>query len=215
MADLWIFVGTLAIAYLVPGPDMVLVLETGLRHGRTPALATAAGLAAARAAHVALAALGLAALLRAAPWAFDAVRLAGAGYLVWLGAGMLRGTSDPAGSGGPESDGEAPGGGRTGRPSARTAVLRGLLTNLTNPKALLFCSILLPQFVRPDEGAVSGQFLALGAILVGTGAAFDALYACAGAGLGRGLARFPLVQAVQRRVFAALLIGFGVQLALA
>ena len=68
MADMALFLGALVIVYVVPGPDMILLLETGLLRGRAPALAVALGLAIARAAHVTLAALGLA-LFRAHPWA--------------------------------------------------------------------------------------------------------------------------------------------------
>lgn len=70
MHDLWIFMGALAIAYLVPGPDMVLILQTSAISGRTKALAVAAGLGFARASHVFLAAVGLATLLRTAPCSF-------------------------------------------------------------------------------------------------------------------------------------------------
>jgi threonine/homoserine/homoserine lactone efflux protein len=206
MTELWLFVGSLAVAYLVPGPDMVLLLRTGATQGRAHALATATGLAAARAAHVALAGFGLAALLRTAPVAFDIVRLVGVAYLVWLGIGILRSPSllpdgTAAGSAGPQPYG--------------LSIRRGLLTNLLNPKALLFCSVLLPQFVRPDQGSVPQQFLMLGAVLVVVGLAFDAIYAVAGAGLGRWVARHPIAQAIQRWTFASLLIGFGARLALA
>lgn len=90
MADLWIFVGALAVVYLVSGADMVLILQTGTLQSRAQALAVAIGLGLARAAHVFLAAIGLAALLRTAPWAFEVVRVAGATYLIWLGVGILR-----------------------------------------------------------------------------------------------------------------------------
>ena len=211
MTELWLFVGALAVAYLVPGPDMILVLETGLVRGRASALATAGGLAAARAAHVALAGLGLAALLRAAPWAFDVVRVAGAAYLVWLGVQVLRSPGFGAAMVAAGASRAVPEGGRTLFAPAR----RGLLTNLLNPKALLFCSVLLPQFVQPDGGPVAMQFALLGAVLVAVGLAFDAVYGLAGAGLGRWLAGRPLVQRLQRWLFASILVGFGLRLALA
>lgn len=202
--DLWMFVAALAVAYLMPGPDMVLVLQTGALGGRDRAVATAAGLALARAAHVTVAVLGLAALLRAVPWAFDAVRLAGAAYLVWLGLGLLRADALAP-------DRLAAGGDRAG--SRAAALRRGFVTNIANPKALLFCSVLLPQFIRPELGHGAGRAVLLGAILVGTGLAFDLVLASAGAGLGRALVRHPRWQALQRRLFAALLIGFGLRLA--
>ncbi|WP_376966566.1 LysE family translocator [Azospirillum sp. A26] len=209
MPGLSIFIGALAVAYLVPGADMLLLLQTGARQGRRHALATALGLAMARAAHVALAALGLAALLRTAPAVFDLVRIAGAAYLVWLGIGVLRMPPlSPAAAGGAAG----PQAGR-GAASYLADMLRGLLTNLLNPKALLFCSVLLPQFIQTEAGGVSGQFAMLGAILVGVGMAFDSLYALAGAALAGLVARHRVVEAVQRWSFAALLIGFGVRLA--
>lgn len=209
MPGLSIFIGALAVAYLMPGADMLLLLQTGARQGRRHALATALGLAAARATHVALAALGLAALLQTAPVLFDVVRIAGAAYLVWLGIGILRMPAlTPAAVGDAT---ERRGKGDAG--SYRAAILRGLLTNLLNPKALLFCSVLLPQFIQTEAGNVSGQFAMLGAILVGVGMAFDGLYALAGAALAGLVARNRIVEAVQRWTFAVLLIGFGLRLA--
>ena len=83
MTSIWLFFLALAVVFLLPGPDMILLLQTGARQGRGAALATAVGLAIARGCHVALAALGLAALFKAAPWTFDLVRLAGAASRGW------------------------------------------------------------------------------------------------------------------------------------
>ncbi|WP_312594342.1 LysE family translocator, partial [Staphylococcus aureus] len=88
--NLWIFISALVVVYLLPGADMILLLQTGATEGRAHAIATALGLAAARVIHVALAAFGLATLLRASPVAFDVMRYAGMAYLVWMGIGILR-----------------------------------------------------------------------------------------------------------------------------
>lgn len=82
MPNLWIFISALVVVYLLPGADMILLLQTGATEGRAHAIATALGLAAARVIHVALAAFGLATLLRASPVAFDVMRYAGMAYLV-------------------------------------------------------------------------------------------------------------------------------------
>ncbi|HCF5285316.1 TPA: LysE family translocator [Pseudomonas aeruginosa] len=199
------FLIALAVVYLVPGPDMLLLFQTGARQGRRAALVTALGLALARACHVLMAATGLALLFRTAPWTFDLVRLLGAAYLAWLGLQMLRG----GGLALPTSDaGSAP----VVPHADRRALLRGLLTNLLNPKALLFCSVLLPQFVSPGAGSLAVQFAALGTVLVGL--AFDCAYALAGGRLGRWLASRPRAQRLQQWGFGGLLIGFGVRLAL-
>jgi len=205
MTELWIFLGALTVAYLLPGPDMVLVLQIGTARGTTHAIAAAVGLAASRGVHVALAALGLAALLRTSPLAFDIVKLVGSLYLVWLGIGILRAASLL-----PEQTSIT-----ENRPASyKGDIGRGLLTNFLNPKPLLFCSVLLPQFIHPAEGGVAGQFLFLGIVLVSVGFAFDATLSFAGSALGQFLRQHPLVQTVQKWIFASLLIGFGARLAL-
>ncbi|CAI8983880.1 homoserine/homoserine lactone efflux protein [Pseudomonas sp. IT-P74] len=203
MQGLWLFFMALAVVYLLPGPDMILLLQTGARQGKGAALATAVGLGIARGCHVALAALGLAALFKAAPWTFDVVRLAGAAYLLWIGIQCLRTTMLPS-LNSADTTGEKL---RWG-----AAIRRGLLTNLLNPKALLFCSVLLPQFINPQAGPVLGQFATLGVVLVGIGLLFDSAYALVGAALGRWLQRSPSAQRLQQWLFGSLLIGFAVRL---
>ncbi|MBD2835796.1 LysE family translocator [Pseudomonas sp. JM0905a] len=198
------FLIALAVVYLLPGPDMILLLQTGARQGRAMALATALGLALARGCHVALAGLGLAVLFRTAPWTFEVVRLAGAGYLLWLGLKLFQAEASALVVDAEHQPSRAYG----------QALHRGLLTNLLNPKALVFCSVLLPQFISPDAGPLGLQFALLGAVLVAVGLAFDSVYALMGAGLGRWLGRRPLVQRVQQWLFGGVLVGFGVRLAL-
>ncbi|MBC8995582.1 LysE family translocator [Pseudomonas sp. N40(2020)] len=203
MASLWLFFLALAVVFLLPGPDMILLLQTGARQGRGAALATVIGLAIARACHVVLAALGLSALFKAAPWTFEVVRLAGAAYLLWIGIQCLRSTLVPSLNAGDVTE---------ARGQWREAIRRGLLTNLLNPKALLFCSVLLPQFIVTDGAPVLSQFALLGLLLVGIGLLFDSIYALAGAALGRWLQHSPTAQRVQQWLFGSLLIGFAVRL---
>lgn len=203
MAGLWLFFMALAVVYLLPGPDMILLLQTGARQGKWAALATAVGLGVARGCHVALAALGLAALFKAAPWTFEVVRLAGAAYLLWIGIQCLRTTMLPN-----LNDTDA----TPVKPRWAASIQRGLLTNLLNPKALLFCSVLLPQFIDPHAGSVLTQFAILGMLLVCVGFLFDSAYALVGAALGRWLQRSPSAQRLQQWLFGSLLIGFAVRL---
>lgn len=203
--ELWLFIAALAAVYLLPGPDMLLILQTGSLQGRSRALATATGLAVARGVHVALAGLGLATLFATAPWTFDAVRYAGATYLAWVGLQLLCAPTEPV----PNASGRAV----PGATSHHLAWRRGLLTNLLNPKSLLFCSVLLPQFVHPDRGPVLLQFTLLGMLLVVIGLLFDAGYATLGAALQRWFADSPLKARLQRWTFGSLLIGFSLRLA--
>ena len=161
---LTVFIGALVVVYALPGPDMALVLQTsttrGIRHG----LATAGGLAIARAGHVTLSACGVAALLRGAPWLYSAVRIMGAIYLAYIAIQIFRspgfGLGDSAAS-------------KQLHATLRSSLQKGMLGNLLNPKALLFCSVLLPQFVHPESGPVWSQVLELGIVLIVIGLVFD------------------------------------------
>ncbi|HAA44883.1 MAG: lysine exporter protein LysE/YggA [Halomonas sp. 54_146] len=201
--EIGLFISALAIVYLIPGPDMLLVLHTSSTLSRKHGLATALGLAIARGLHVALAGLGLAALFVAAPWLFDTVRYLGAAYLVWVGVQLIR---THQGVGTHHSHASLTG-------SYYLAWRRGFLTNLLNPKSLLFCSVLLPQFVHTQQGSVALQFTLLGAVLVGVGLLYDVLYACLGAQMQRWFANHQKRQTIQRWVFGTLIIGFAVRLA--
>ncbi|TPG84795.1 LysE family translocator [Pseudomonas mandelii] len=205
MEDLALYLLALSMIFLMPGPDMILLLQTGAKQGRSFAMATALGLALARACHVTLTALGLATIFKVLPWTFDVVKYAGAAYLLWIGLQMFKssGASSPTAVENPVAS-----------PSLKAAFQRGLLTNLLNPKALLFSSILLPQFIDPHRSSVWEQFAVLGIVLVITGLVFDSIFATASAWVGRWLERSALAQRIQQWLFGTLLIGFSVRLAL-
>lgn len=199
-----VFVGALAVVYALPGPDMALVLQTSATRGMKHGFATAGGLAVARATHVTLSALGVAALLRSAPWLYDGVRIAGALYLAYVAVQIFRspafGLDDAA------------------RPNAsstlRAAVTKGMLSSILNPKALLFCSVLLPQFVHPEAGAVWSQVVELGVVLVAIGVAFDVTLAVGAVRISGWLRRHPRAQVVQRWTFSGALLAFAVRLSI-
>jgi threonine/homoserine/homoserine lactone efflux protein len=141
---------------VTPGPDMLFCLATGLRGGPRAGFTAALGAAAGEVVHISASALGLAALFRAAPVAYDGVRVLGACYLILLGIRALRNRNHGI---------QARGG--NGR-----AFRRGLLTNLLNPKMALFSIAFLPQFVDPHRD-VALQFVVLGACFVALEIAVD------------------------------------------
>jgi threonine/homoserine/homoserine lactone efflux protein len=158
---------------LTPGADMMFCLAQGARGGPRPAIAASAGISAGCMVHVALAGLGLGALVARLPWAFDAIRWAGVAYLVWLVLRTLR----------------APLGGAE-RPAVHPAraFRDGLIVNLTNPKVILFILAFVPQFVGP-AAPVLPQFLIFGAILSAGGFVVNSAVGVFSGGLGRALAR--------------------------
>ncbi|MBT2867908.1 LysE family translocator [Chromobacterium violaceum] len=174
LSVLSLYLAALVAVYVLPGPDMALVMATSASRGVGAGLLTALGIAASRFLHVMMSGLGLAALMTTHPLLFDAVRWIGAAYLLWLAWKVVRAQPAPEGS-------------PTVTESGRAAIARGFLTNLLNPKALMFCALFLPQFVSPAHGAVLPQFALLAAILVAVGLCFDTAYAFAACGLARRL----------------------------
>ncbi|MDR5733428.1 LysE family translocator [Caballeronia sp. LZ025] len=201
---LGLFIGALAVVYALPGPDMALVLQASAGRGFRQGVAVAGGLATARAGHVTLSALGVAALLRSAPWLYNGVRIAGGLYLAYVAVQILRAPAFGMEVRAREGAG----------PSLSNAYAKGVLGNLLNPKALLFCSVLLPQFVDPAAGAVWSQVMELGVVLVVVGAAFDLTLAAGATRLSRWLTRHPRMQQVQRWTFSATLLAFAARLSL-
>lgn len=161
--DLLVFIMALVAVYLVPGPDMALVISASAFRGNRTGLMVVIGLALSRALHVTLAALGLAALLHTHPLLFDVVRWIGAAYLCWLAWKLLQACNVRS------TERQQP------EHARWRALQRGFLTNLLNPKALMFCALLLPQFISPSSNLFD-QYLLLGTILVGIGALFDVCY---------------------------------------
>ncbi len=138
-----------------PGQDVFFATACGIQGGPRAGAMAGLGVGLGAVWHVTLAALGLSAVIAAHPGVLDAIRWAGAGYLLWLAWKSWR-----AG---------APTDRVRGVMSPRRAVLRGFLSNALNPKPVLFILAFLPQFTRPEYGPIWQQVLLLGGIFGITG----------------------------------------------
>lgn len=148
-SNLLLFAGTEVVLCLTPGPAVLLVVSQAMRLGARKSLRGAMGILAANGFYFALSAAGLGAVLLASPVVFEALKWAGAAYLIVLGLRMLLLP--------PRASDET-------RPVAEPRpFLQGLLTQLANPKAIVFFSALLPQFVVPGQ-PMALQFVILGVI---------------------------------------------------
>jgi len=142
---------------LSPGPDTMFVLASSASGGQRAGVAATFGIATGGLVHAALAALGVSALIAASPEAFDALRIAGAIYLIWMGFTAFRAfIAGLRGRAAPPSD--------AGENVSWIAYRRGLATNLLNPKVIVFYIAFLPQFASPALGHVPLQIFLLGAV---------------------------------------------------
>lgn len=199
------FLLALAVLEITPGPDMMLIIARGVGQGRRTALLTVVGMIfVAGVVQVSLLVLGLASLVAAYPSALTALQWAGAAYLIYLGARMIR-----------ASFGHAPDGRLKAQPvSGWKAVREGTLNSLTNPKSLLFMFTFLPLFVDPTRGPVWLQLLVLGSIQKLVGIFSLGGVALASGTVGQFLHRWPKLLAWQERFTGIVLLGLGVRLLL-
>jgi len=204
----WFFVVTVALVCGTPGPNMLHVMSRSVRHGFGRARWAMAGCLTAVLVALGLSAAGVGALLEASPRLFDALCIAGAAYLGWLGIKAWRGTGGPATGLDPALPGLA-----DGAAPALVLYRDALFTGLSNPKLILFAAALFPQFLDRGTGW-AGQL----AILVATFLAIESSWYTVYAAGGRQLARW-LADAKRQRLFdratGVVFIGFCVAILVA
>jgi len=185
-----------------PGQDMLYVISRSLAQGRFAGVCSALGVCLGILVHTALAALGVGAILNAGEALFLALKLAGAAYLAYLGIRLLL------------SRGEwwAPGGAGTAL-SPLALVWQGVLSNVTNPKIVLFFLAFLPQFVDSASAHATRDLAALGVLYAVLAFPVKAGVGLAAGALSERLLGRPAVMAWVNRASGALLVGLGLRLA--
>lgn len=191
-----------SILTMTPGVDTAMVLRAVATEGRHPAAMAALGIAAGCLAWGSAAALGLGAILHASEAAYNAVKWAGATYLIWMGVQLLM-TSRSVKSGDMPSHGAKP---STG------AFAKGLLTNLLNPKVGVFYVTFLPQFIPAEAANVAAYSFFLACCHVALTLLWFALLIGAAAPLGALLSR-PSAMKVMDWLTGCVFVAFGLKLA--
>ncbi|HEX6398672.1 MAG TPA: LysE family translocator [Steroidobacteraceae bacterium] len=198
----WLFIATAIVLILTPGQDTFFILGRSIASGRPAGIAAALGVSAGTIVHTCAAALGLSALLATSPYAFMAVKLAGAAYLLYIG---VRALLTPAnGLPGADADGD---GGRW------PAFRQGIVTNLLNPKVALFFLALMPQFISTGSTHKVGAFLALGFSFVAMGLVWCTILAVGASYLRKAFLRRPSLASWMNRVAGTMFIALGLRLA--
>jgi threonine/homoserine/homoserine lactone efflux protein len=205
--NLLLFVVASVLLALTPGPNMLYLVSRTLAQGRAAGFISLMGTTTGLLVHVLAAALGLSAVLVALPVAYDALRWAGAAYLLWLAWDAVRRAAN-----------RTAGGMFAARklPDVVPAKLfrMGLLTSILNPKVALFYLALFPQFVDPVRGGVFAQSLVLGLVQIVIAVICDALFVFAAARVARWLGQRPVWAVAQRWLLASVFVGIAAKLAL-
>jgi threonine/homoserine/homoserine lactone efflux protein len=201
----WLFIATAIVLVITPGQDTFFILGRSLASGRAAGIAAALGITAGSVIHTFLAALGLSALLATSPYAFMAVKFAGAAYLLYIGARALltRASGLPGADASSESDGRWP------------AFRQGIVSNLLNPKVALFFLALMPQFISAGSTHKVAAFLALGLSFVALGVVWCLVLAIGAARLRGAFLRRPSMINVLNKIAGGMFIALGLRLATA
>lgn len=186
---------------VTPGPNMIYLISRSLSQGPRAGLISLAGVGLGFIIYMLLAAFGITAILIAVPYAYDALRLAGAAYLLYLAWQALK----PGGRS-PFQVRELP------QDSPRKLVLMGLMTNLLNPKAAMLYLALLPQFIDPTRGSVLLQSATLGSMQIVISLTVNGVIAVTAGSISTFLAKNPRWLCLQRWFMGAVLTGLAVNI---
>lgn len=201
-----LFVAAGVLLNLTPGQDTMFIIGRSLSGGQRSGVAAALGIAVGSIGHTLAAALGLSVILATSATAFTVVKVAGAAYLIYLGARLLLSKHAAAAA-------VAGGVSRAASSGARAAFGQGILTNLLNPKVALFFLAFLPQFIDTTSPTRTLAFLMLGATFITTGLAWCLVLAVAAGRLQAFFLRNPNMRVLLDRAVGALFLALGARLA--
>lgn len=186
----------------IPGPATLLTVARATTSGTRVGIATGAGITVGDIIHTVFAVVGISAVIAASATLFSIIKYLGAAYLIWLGIKAIR-----------EKAPRMPGEGQA-RLSAGQAFRQAVLAEVLNPKTALFFLAFLPQFVRPENGAVFMQLMILGLLFAVIGFASTIVFALGAGELGNFLRRHPAVLKWQGKVVGGIYCMLGLRLAL-
>lgn len=193
------FLTAAVVLAFAPGPDNIFVLTQSAQRGAKAGISVTFGLATGLIFHTALVVLGVAALLAVSPAALWGLKLAGAGYLLYLAWGAYH--AMPAALNSEELS-----------LSGFAYFRRGIVMNTTNPKVSIFFLAFLPQFVNPDRADPSGQVMQLALLFALVTIVVFSLIAVASGWIGRKLFASIRGQMIMNRVTAIVFTGLAVRL---
>lgn len=190
------------VVLLIPGPGVLYIVTRSLSQGRRAGLVSVLGLSAGALVHVAAATAGLSAILLASATAFGAVKMLGAGYLIYLGVRTLLSANTQL----PDDDSD--------RRSASRLFTDGVVVSVLNPKIAVFFLAFLPQFVDPTRGAAAAQLFTLGLLYVMLALLTDGMYAILAASVRHWIDASVMRGPLPRYASGAVYIGLGVTTAI-
>ena len=188
---------------LTPGPNMIYLISRSITQGPAAGMVSLGGVALGVVFYMLCAAFGITAFLFAVPYAYDALRLSGAAYLLWLAWQAVK------------PNGRSPFQVRDLKvDGSRKMFAMGFVTNLLNPKIAMLYLALLPQFIDPAQGSVLAQSLVLGSIQTVISVSVNGIIALTAGSIALFLGTRPTWLLLQRWLMGTVLAGLAVRMAI-
>lgn len=186
---------------LTPGPNMLYLISRSICQGKKAGWISLCGVALGFVFYMCCAAMGLTALLFTVPFAYDAIRILGAIYLLWLAWQAISLKNQPIFQA-VHLQADSP----------LKLFLMGFLTNLLNPKIAMMYLSLLPQFIRPEQGSVFAQSLQLGALQILISIAVNGLIVYSAGSIALFLNQKPQWQKIQKWMMGTVLTALALRM---
>ena len=212
IVNLPLFMLAVFLLNVTPGPDTAYIVGRSVSQGRAAGLLSALGVSAGCCVHVLAVAFGLTALLAASTVAFTVIKVVGAAYLIYLGGRMLLAPPDRDDAVDEAETALQSAAASRPRP-VKSLFMKGCLTNVLNPKVVLFFLSFFPQFVDPHAGHKAAAFLALGAVFIAMSTVWNSMVAWVAASVTRRVAGKPGIKRWLDRLVGTAFIGLGARLA--
>ena len=206
-----IFCAAVLLLNLTPGPDTAFIVGQSIAHGRRAGLMSVLGISAGCVVHTIALALGLSAILAASASAFTLIKIAGALYLTFLGLRMIVGSMRKPAIVPTVAlvESSAP------RPSSRRTFMQGFVTNVLNPKVVLFFLSFFPQFVGASSPSKAVAFFVLGAVMIVISTVYNGIVAWLAGSITRRVRGAPRFKVWLDRSIGAAFVALGARIALA
>lgn len=193
-SNLWLYFLVISGVIILPGMDMAYVMGSSMKGGYRAGFAAVAGTVVGGICHMIIGATGVSAVLTLIPWAYNAMLIAGATYIAWLGWGLIRVNS----LAGPDAG--------QGTANLQKSFIGALATCMLNPKAYVFMLAIFPQFIRRDGDSIWIQTSVLSLITAGTQMIVYGAVAIMAVRAQQVLANKPRTNAILAKGIGALLI---------
>lgn len=197
------FVSAALLLAFIPGPDNIFVLTQAAMRGWRIGVAATLGLCSGLIVHTAAVALGVSVIFKQSALAFIALKIVGAGYLLYLAYNAFRAAPAKMMQPGKEDK------------SYRRMYMRGVVMNITNPKVAIFFLAFLPQFISVRAGAVASQVALLGALFILTTLVAFTIISLAAGAISQRLLKSDRAQVMLNRFAGVVFVGLAAKLALA